>query len=210
MKDVAALLAAVPAYLQAHAICLARLEHCISWRRGISLEVLVAGVVDRDRQGIRHHPTISTQPSQFLQRHSRSTTRTRKNQVKLPEEKMAPGRGSTPCHATGPEVRVHAFVDRNRQRDVSVQAVTRRQLAAIVVAREKRPEKRWDRRAQGVRSRVLNVSEYGGARVLISSCCTRTHEQEMRAQRCNKPQIENTSTSTPASAAAQQPTLLRQ
>eukprot|EP00729_Bicosta_minor_P014372 gene14372-11431_t len=77
---------------------------------------------------------------------------------------MAPGRGSTPCHATGPEVRVHAFVDRNRQRDVSVQAVTRRQLAAIVVAREKRPEKRWDRRAQGVRSRVLNVSEYGGAR----------------------------------------------
>ena len=54
-----------------------------------------------------------------------------------------------------------------------------------------------------------NVSEYGGARVLISSCCTRTHEQEMRAQRCNMPQIENTSTSTPASAAAQQPTLVR-
>ena len=50
-------------------------------------------------------------------KHSRSSTGTRKNQVKLPEEKMAPGRGSTPCHATGPEVRVHSFVDRNRQRD---------------------------------------------------------------------------------------------
>ena len=67
MKDVAALLAAVPAYVQAYAIYLARLEHCPSWRRGIGLEVLVNGDVDRNWQGIRRHHTISTHPSQVLQ-----------------------------------------------------------------------------------------------------------------------------------------------
>ena len=63
----------------------------------------------------------------------------------------------------------------------SVRAVTRKQLAAIVLHERNDQRNAETKRAHGVSIAfsILNVSEYGGARVLISSCCTRTHTQEM-------------------------------